>query len=118
MAYDNQSCIEVNDHILQFDNNIVKVLNGTFQMILPPTFKNNQGTILLTKNKNNEAKRGNKAKKGGGKEGNKKHKNENGNGNLVKNTGQSEKYKMVEGETWKAPLQICSPTIDLHEMRA
>jgi hypothetical protein len=50
--------------------------------------------------KNDEAKRGNEAKKGGGKEGNKKRKNENGNGNLDKNHGQPDKFKMAEGETW------------------
>jgi hypothetical protein len=52
----------------------------------------------LRENKNNESKRGNEAKKGGGKEGNKKRKNENGNSNLVKNHGQPDKFKMTEGE--------------------
>ena len=86
-------------------------------MILPPTFKKVQGTISLTEIKNNEAKRGIEAKKGGGKEGNKKCKNENSNSNQFKNHGQSDKFKMVEGETWMNTFQICSPTIDLHRMR-
>jgi hypothetical protein len=41
------------------------------------TFKKVQGTISSVDNKNKEAK------KGGGKEGNKKQKNKNGSGNLV-----------------------------------
>jgi hypothetical protein len=69
-------------------------------MILPLTFKKVQGTISLTEIKNEEPKKGGKAKKGGGKEGNKKRKNKNGNGNLVKNHGQPDEFKLAEGETW------------------
>ncbi len=62
-------------------------------MILSLTFKKVQGTISSADNKNKEAK------KGGGKEDNKKCKNENGNGNLVKNHGQPGKFKVAKGET-------------------
>ncbi len=91
---------DINKCVLHFNDTINKVLNGTFPKILPPTFKKVQGTISLTEIKNNEAKRGIEAKKGGGKEGNKKCKNENSNGNLVKNHGQPDEFKMPEGETW------------------
>jgi hypothetical protein len=64
-------------------------------MMLPLTFKKVQGTISLAENKNEEAK------KGGGKEGNKKCKNKSGNSNLVKNHGQPDKFKIAEGKTWK-----------------
>jgi hypothetical protein len=57
---------KVNNRVLQFDDTINEVLNKTFQMILPPTFKKFQGTISLTEIKNDEAKRGHEAKKGGG----------------------------------------------------
>jgi hypothetical protein len=50
-------------------------------MILPSTFKKFQRTISSVDSKNEVAK------KGGGKENNKKCKNKNGNGNLVKNHG-------------------------------
>jgi hypothetical protein len=53
-------------------------------MILPSTFKKVQGTISLIEIKNNEAKRGDEAKKGGGKEGKKKHKNKNATTNWSK----------------------------------
>jgi hypothetical protein len=62
---------EVKNCVLQYDNIINKVLNGTFQMILSPTFKKVQDTISLAEIKNDEAKRGNEAKTGLGKEGNK-----------------------------------------------
>ncbi len=45
--------------------------------------------------------RNDEANKGGGKEGNKKHKNKNDNSNLVKKHGQPDEFKIVEGETWK-----------------
>ena len=89
---------------------LTKVLNRTFQMILPPTSNKFQGTISLAENKNDEGK------KGEGKEGNKKCKNKNGNSNLVGNHGKPDKFKIAEGENGRKPLQICSPAIDLHGM--
>ena len=86
-------------------------------MILPPTFKKVQGTISLMEIKNDEPKRGNKAKKGGNMEGNEKCKNKNGNGNLVKNHGQPDKFKMAEGETWINTFANLPPTIDLRGVR-
>jgi hypothetical protein len=69
-------------------------------MMLPLTSKKVQGTISLMEIKNDEPKRGNKAKKGGNMEGNEKCKNKNGNGNLVKKHGQPNEFKLAEGETW------------------
>ena len=80
-------------------------------MILPPTFKKVQGTISSADNKNKEAK------KGGGKEGNKKLKNKNRNGNLVKNHGQPDKFKVAKGETLKDTLVTLLPKTNLHGMR-
>ncbi len=41
------------------------------------------------------------AKKGDGKDGNKKHKKENGNGNQIKNLGQPDEFKVAKGKIWK-----------------
>jgi hypothetical protein len=48
---------EVKDSILQFDNLIDKVLNGTFHLILPLTFKKIQGTISVAESKSNKPKK-------------------------------------------------------------
>jgi hypothetical protein len=65
--------IEVKDSILQFDDLIDQVLNGTFHLILPSTFKKVQGTISVAESKSDEPK------KEGGKGGDKKQKNKNSN---------------------------------------
>jgi hypothetical protein len=84
---------EVNDQVLQFKDLIDEVLNVTFHLILPSTVKKVQGTISIADNKNG------KPKKGGGKDGDKKHKNIQSNGNLVKNTGQPDEFKVANRET-------------------
>jgi hypothetical protein len=85
---------EVKDSILQLDDLIDEVLNGTFHLILPSTFKKVQGMISVVENKSNEPKKG-------GKCGDKKQKNKNCNGNIVKNPGQLEEFEPKEGESWK-----------------
>jgi hypothetical protein len=70
---------EVKDSVLQFDDLIDEVLDGTFHLILPSTFKKVQGTISVAESKSIEPK------KEGGKGGDKKRKNKNSNGNIVKN---------------------------------
>ncbi len=45
---------EVKDSVLRFNNLIDKVLNGTFHLILPSTFKKVQGTISVAESKSNE----------------------------------------------------------------
>ncbi len=72
-------------------------------MILPSSFKKVQGTFSFVDNKTNEPKRG------GGKDGDKKRKNEQGNSNLVKNTGQPDKFKATDGETWKRTFSKMLP---------
>jgi hypothetical protein len=86
---------KVKDSVLQFDDLIDKVLNGTFHLILPSTFMKVQGTISVAESKSNEPK------KEGGKGSDKKQKNKNSNGNIVKNPGQLEEFKPKEGESWK-----------------
>jgi hypothetical protein len=89
------TCAEVKDSIVQFDDLIDKVLNRTFHLILPSTFKKVQGAISVAERKSDEPK------KEGGKDGDKKQQNQNGNRKIVKNPGQPEEFKLKEGETWK-----------------
>jgi hypothetical protein len=94
---------EVKYQVLQFEDLIDEVLNGTFHLILPSTFKKVQGTYSVGDDKNNEPKRG------GGKDGDKKRQNEQGNGKLVKNTGQPNKFKVTDRETWKGTFSKMPP---------
>jgi hypothetical protein len=94
---------EVKDQVPQFKDLINEVLIGTFHLILPSSFKKVQGTFSFVDNKTNEPKRG------GGKDGDKKRKNEQGNSNLVKNTGQPDKFKATDGETWKRTFSKMLP---------
>jgi hypothetical protein len=48
------TCAKVKDSIVQFNDHIDKVLNGTFHLILPSTFKKVQGTISAAESKSNE----------------------------------------------------------------
>ena len=90
----------VNDNVLDFDNLLEQVLNGSFHIILPASFKKIEvasagatkstpagGNIVSDQNLN-------QPKKG-------KRKSEDGNGNLVRNTAQDEDFKVKTGETWK-----------------
>jgi hypothetical protein len=95
----------VNDNVLDFDNLLEQVLNGSFHIILPASFKKIEvaskseitgaikstpgggGNIVSDPNLN-------QPKKG-------KRKSEDGNGNLVRNSAQDEDFKVKAGETWK-----------------
>jgi hypothetical protein len=80
-------------------------------MITLPTFKKVQCTISSADNKSKEAK------KGEHKEGNKKCKNENSNGNLVKNHGQPDEFKVAKEKHGRVLFQQCFPKIDLYGTR-
>jgi hypothetical protein len=98
------TCAKVKNYILQFNDLIDKVLNGTFHLILPSTFKKVLGTISIAESKSG------KPKKEGGKGGDKKQKNKNSNGNIVKNPGQPEEFKPKDRESWKDTFSQNSPT--------
>ena len=87
----------VNDNILDFDNLLEQVLNGSFHMALPPSFKK------IEVNKPNPTK-GDNDGSGGSETSTKtrqKRKSEDGNGNLVRNTAQDEDFVCKTGENWK-----------------
>jgi len=89
----------VNDNVLDFDNLLGQVLNGSFHIILPASFKKIEvastsaiksfpgGNIVSDPNLN-------QPKKG-------KRKSEDGNRNLLRNLAQDEDFKVKTGETWK-----------------
>ena len=83
----------VNDKFLDFNDIIESILFGTFQMILPPTFKKVIADESGTKRESDDtAKAGGKKQKTG--EDKKKSV-------LVKNDSQHEAFKLKEGEIWK-----------------
>ncbi len=90
----------VNNVVLKFEDLLEQVLNGSFNMNLPPSFKVIQ---VETKSKSaNDAKPAAAAAAGDGKGGRgKKHKGENGNGSLVKNPAQDEDFSVKPGESWQ-----------------
>jgi hypothetical protein len=88
----------VNDNILDFDNLLEQVLNGSFHMVLPPSFKKVDVTPKLdAKTSGNDEKE----PKGDPNNSKKKRKSEDGNGNLVRNTAQDEDFVCKAGENWK-----------------
>ncbi len=93
----------VNDSILNFENLLDQVFNGSFHIVLPASFRKIEITpkseitniIKSTPGGNigsdfnpNQSKR-------------EKCKSEDGNGNLVSNSAQDEDFKVKAGETWK-----------------
>jgi hypothetical protein len=93
---------QVNNRILQFEDLINTVLNGTFHMNLPPSFAKVGGSAA-TSSASTESKQADGKNKGGSKDrkGQKKQKSDDGNGNLVKNITQPVKFKLTTGELWK-----------------
>jgi hypothetical protein len=93
---------QVNDRILQFEDLIDTVLNGTFHMNLPPSFVKVSGPAA-TSSASIENKQADGKNKGGSEDGKgrKKQKSDDGNCNLVKNTTQPVKFKLTTGESWK-----------------
>jgi hypothetical protein len=95
----NNSRTQVNDRILQFEDLIDTVLNGTFHMTLPPSFAKVSGSAAMSL-ASTESKQANSKNKGGSEDGKgrKKWKSEDGNGNLVKNTTQPIEFKLTAGK--------------------
>jgi hypothetical protein len=85
---------QVNGNILNFDNLLEEILNGSFHMLLPATFKKivNANPADNTKQ---ACSRVNGDENGRDK---KKRKSKNGNGNLVSNMFQNNKFKDATGE--------------------
>ncbi len=71
-------------------------------MNLPPSFAkvSGQAAMSLAPTENKQVDGKNKGGSEDGK-GQKKHKSDDGNGNLVKNTTQPIKFKLTAGESWK-----------------
>jgi hypothetical protein len=94
------SCNQVNNRILQFEDLIDTVLNGTFHMTLPPSFAK-VSSSAATSSASTESKQADGKNKGGSKDGKgqKKRKSEDRNGNIVKNTTQPIKFKLTAGES-------------------
>jgi hypothetical protein len=92
--------MSVNDAVLKFEDLLKQVLNGSFNMNLPPSFKVIQ---VETKSKSvDDSKPAAAAAAGDGKGGRgKKRKGENGNGNLVKNPAQDKDFAVKPGESWQ-----------------
>jgi hypothetical protein len=91
----------VKDNILDFENLLEQVLNGSFHMVLPMSFKK------IEVNKPNPTKGDIDGKETlGGSEikepkTRQKQKSEDGNSNLVRNMAQDEDFVCKSGETWK-----------------
>ncbi len=100
---------QVNDRILQFDNLINAVLNGTFHMMLPKAFKKVSGSAAVLSSESKQPAGG--KNKGGGEDskGHKKWKSEDGNGNIVKNTTQPDGFKLTSRESWKDNFAMVLP---------
>jgi hypothetical protein len=97
------SCTQVNNRILQFEDPIDTVLNGTlFHMNLPPSFAKVSGQVATssapTENKQADGKNKDGSEDG---KGQKIQKCDDGNGNLIKNTTQPIEFKLTAGELWK-----------------
>lgn len=89
----------VNDNVLDFEDLLEQVLNGSFNMNLPPSFK-----VIEVETKaesTNGAKPAAAAAEDGKGGRGKKRKGENSNGNLVKNPAQDEDFAMKSGESWQ-----------------
>ena len=88
---------QVNGNILNFDNLLEEILNGSFHMLLPATFKKivNANPADNTKQ---ACSRVNGDENGRDK---KKRKSKNGNDNLVRNITQDNYFKVAKGKTWK-----------------
>ncbi len=93
----------VNDNVLDFENLLEQVLNGSFHIILQASFKKIKVTpkseitsaIKSTPGGNIGSDLNlNQPKKG-------MRKSEDGSGNLVSNSAQVEDFKVKTGETWK-----------------
>ena len=93
----------VNDNVLDFENLLEQVRNGSFHIVLPVSFrkievapkseitsaiKTTPGGNIASDLNPNQSKRG-------------KRKSEDRNGNLVSNSAQDEDFKVKTGETWK-----------------
>jgi hypothetical protein len=94
------SCTQVNNNILNFNDLLDQVLNGSFQMNLPPSFKKIKNSPRNAPSiKPKQAKAWNEGEGNGGNK--KKQKSENGHGNQVKTAAQDEDFAVAEGKTWK-----------------
>ena len=93
----------MNDSVVDFENLLEQVLNESFHIILPVSFrkievapkseitsaiKSTPGGNISSHLNPNQSKRG-------------KRKSEDRNGNLVSNSAQDEDFKVKTGETWK-----------------
>jgi hypothetical protein len=89
------SCTQVNNRILQFDDLIDAVLNGTFHTMLPMAFKKVSCSAAASSLESKQPDNG--KNKGGGKDGKgrKKRKSEDINGNILKNTTQPDEFKLT-----------------------
>jgi hypothetical protein len=86
---------QVNNNVLNFDDLIDMVLNGSCHMKLPATFKkivNPNPAVNIKQASSKVDRKGN----GGDK---KKRKSKNGNGNLVRNMSQDNDFKVATGKT-------------------
>jgi hypothetical protein len=91
------------DNILDFENLLEQVFNGSFHIVLPMSFKKIKiAPKSDTSNVNKRTPGGNISKDpdpNPSKRG--RRKSEDGNGKLVSNSAQDEDFKVRAGETWK-----------------
>jgi hypothetical protein len=94
----------INDNVINFGDFLEHVLNGSFTMNLPPSFKVMHGgspNVIAANNETPIPAAGAAAvAEGEGKGRGKKRKSENGNGNLVKNSAPDEDFAVKTGESW------------------
>lgn len=89
----------VNDKVIDFEDLLEQVLNGSFTMNLPPSFKIVQAGTDAPNDAKQAVARGAK-EEGKGEGRGKKRKGDNGNGNLVKNPAPDEDLAVKAGESW------------------
>jgi hypothetical protein len=82
--------------MIHFDNLLKEVLNGSFHMSLPATFKKIVNANPVDNAKQASA-RDNRERNS---EGEKKRKSKSGNGSLIRNMSQDNNFKVAAGKTW------------------
>jgi hypothetical protein len=80
-------------------NKLEEVLNGSFQMSLPTTYKKIDSSTQKTNNPADNTKQGSSGNDGeGNSKGRKKRKSDNGNSNFVRTTSQEDNFKVAAGK--------------------
>jgi hypothetical protein len=98
---------QVNVNVLNFDNLLREVLNGSSNMSLPATFKK----IVKANPADNPKQASSRVKGEGNGRDKKKRESKNRNGILAKNMSQDNNFKVATGKMWKNTFSKKLPQI-------